>query len=853
VSADYRRILVLALLALLLVGLANGVLFFVPLYASFVDPSSSTGTFDRAIDEQNAYVADARRDVLVLGDSRVYGGLDPASADAAGDGLRFLNAGVPGSTPRTWFTFDRAIDPTARRFRAVVIPVDSYTDDTSAIGSLDAADHPTDAHEIVFHSGFADIPAFAGSFDEGALQRANAFDLALRGPVLRDDVQDLLNDPAARVSVLRNPPRGDFAPGAAHPFATVLTGLRIDFGQGTIDAPAWVSPAERVEIARQELPIAVESPAYAAYRRNWLGRIVTRYRAAGVPVVIVRIPARPIHRALPPPPAGSLVELAAGGDVWLVPQAPYVALEQPALFADHDHLDRVGSVLFSRLLARDVRHATDALAADRRQPAVVAPVPPHARNVSLRAWLGIGAPIPLQSWDYALFLGLVAVVFYALPRRWRTGWLLLASYYFYLRWNAWYVVLLGAITLCDFVVALLVPRLSGWRGRLALANGVGANLAFLGILKYTNFLTASLAALLGMHGDPWVLRLLVPVGISFHTFQSISYLVDVARGRVKPVTDLPAYALYIAFFPQLLSGPIVRAARFFGELTAWRAPDGEQVERGLREMVLGLTKKLVVADQFAPISDAYFGAVGSQVGAPAAWCAVIAFTVQIYFDFSGYSDIAIGSARLLGFAFPANFRRPYLAVGIADFWRRWHISLSTWLRDYLYIPLGGSRGGTLATLRNVMITMLLGGLWHGASWTFVAWGGYYGLLLCLERVSGIPRELSGWGPVRILRMLITLLLVMIGWVFFRAASFPDAFTVLHAMVLGGPGPATIAPWLLVPLAVALAIGLVQERGARWDWQRIPIGVQAGALAGLLLALEVCSWPGQSVPFVYFKF
>jgi D-alanyl-lipoteichoic acid acyltransferase DltB (MBOAT superfamily) len=383
------------------------------------------------------------------------------------------------------------------------------------------------------------------------------------------------------------------------------------------------------------------------------------------------------------------------------------------------------------LLGRDVRAALAAPSAVAAVPRIVgapAPAPPApGAGAKLFTLLAIGVPIPPQSYDYVLFLLVVGALFYALPRRMRWAWLLLASYYFYARWNASYVVLLAVLTLSDFIIALLLARPGARHRRLLLALGVGANLAFLGTFKYANFLTGNLAAALHVPADPWLVSWLVPIGISFHTFQSISYLVDVHRGRVKPESNLLHYALYIGFFPQLLAGPIVRAGRYFGELHVWQPPDLDQVERGLREIVLGTIKKLVIADQFAPIADAYFGALRAHPGAPAAWCAVFAFTLQIYFDFSGYSDIAIGSARLLGFVFPENFRRPYLAAGITDFWRRWHISLSTWLRDYLYIPLGGNRDGIAATLRNLMLTMLLGGLWHGASWTFVAWGGYHGV------------------------------------------------------------------------------------------------------------------------------
>jgi alginate O-acetyltransferase complex protein AlgI len=426
-----------------------------------------------------------------------------------------------------------------------------------------------------------------------------------------------------------------------------------------------------------------------------------------------------------------------------------------------------------------------------------------------------------------------------------------ASYYFYLRWNGWYVVFLVFLTITDFAIAL---RLEEARYRKTLlALGIGLNLAFLGAFKYTNFVTSSLFALRGNTVDPWYVALVVPVGISFHTFQSISYLVDVSTGRTTATRKPLDYALYISFFPQLLAGPIVRAGRFLGELTDWHAPDADRVERGVREIVLGLVKKLVIADQFAPVADRYFAAPALQPSATAAWCAAFAFAIQIYFDFSGYSDIAIGSARLLGFDFPANFRRPYFATGFSDFWRRWHITLSTWLRDYLYIPLGGDRVGRFATYRNLSITMLLGGLWHGANWTFVAWGAYHAALLSVERAFKVRNTTSLGASARIVRVGLTFFAVLLGWVLFRAQSFGDAFATYRAMVVGGGGPSTLPIWPLIGLVVAFGIGVAQERGASWNWRTRPLGIQAATLATLLVLCELASWPGANQPFIYFKF
>ena len=380
--------------------------------------------------------------------------------------------------------------------------------------------------------------------------------------------------------------------------------------------------------------------------------------------------------------------------------------------------------------------------ADRRGTPPAAPEREHHSLSWFAAACGIGIPLRFQSYEFWLFFAIVVALFYLLPRRYGRIVLLIVSYYFYARWNAWYVLFLWILTASDFAIAIWIEDAKERQRRsirLLLGLGVTANLAFLATFKYANFASSTVAALVGMHQNPWLVNLFVPIGISFHTFQSISYLVDVYRGRTVAVRKPLDYALYLAFFPQLLAGPIVRAGLFFGELFNWRPPGPEDFTYGAARASFGLVKKTVIADQFASVANAYFDSIASHPGAPAAWSALFAFSMQIYFDFSGYSDIAIGCARMLGFVFPENFRMPYLATSITDFWHRWHITLSTWLRDYLYVPLGGNRHGTLATLRNLMITMLLGGLWHGAQWTFVAWGGFHGVLLCVERVFGIGR------------------------------------------------------------------------------------------------------------------
>ncbi len=772
-----------------------------PLYRNLINPASTTGSFEASIRELQAWKADTTRDVLVLGDTRIYAGLDPAMASENAGGLRFLNAGIPGTNPRCWFFYDRAIDPTAKRFRAIVIPFDSYTDDTSAIGSLDADDHQSDLNYIVFETHLGDLATVADSFGNALLRSQIVSRLVLRGPLLTADINDFLQNPNARLTALRTFQQSSFHPETWHPFPTSTATLRVDFAKGTIRYPTWMSASERTELNVQLLRTPEASPTYAAYRERWLLPLLERYRQAHVPIIFLRIPTRPTHRVLPPPPNGSVIEMARQVGASIVPQDAYVALEKPALFADHDHLNRTGSQRFSALLGHDV-----ASAIARPIPSVgherhkaLSPLPLTSMRKEVFAALALGAPIEFQSLDFAIFFIALLSLFYTIPRRLRSWLLFVASYYFYVRWNTFFVVVIAVITLSDYLIARAIEPSEGPRRRALLVFGVFVNLAFLGTFKYLDFASGTVASILRLHPNPWYIALIVPVGISFHTFQSISYLVDVERRRTSAITSLLDYAVYIAFFPQLLSGPIVRAERFFHELNEWRAPSAAKVETGVTEIALGLIKKLAIADQMAPSVDTYFNNPTAYPGTSAAWGAAFAFAMQIYFDFSGYTDIAIGCARLLGFDFPANFNRPYFAQTITAFWRRWNMTLSSWLRDYVYIPLGGNRRGTFATYRNLVLTMLLAGLWHGANWTFVVWGGYHGALLAVERRLGLGSEVRTV-PIRLIRWLGTFALVTVGWVLFRAATFGDAFVILRSMLTlssGSPPLSDSWPWPLL--------------------------------------------------------
>jgi alginate O-acetyltransferase complex protein AlgI len=851
--------------AFALFALIDVMAFRTDLYHRFLDPSSSTGGFESAIAQFRQFRSDSRRDILVLGDSRIYSGLDPSAASAASGTLRFVNGGVPGTTPRCWPFFVRAIDPSASRFRAVVIAVDTYGDDDSAIGSVDGDDRPMDLRYVVFQTRLSDLPKLAGSFSDPRERVEHGIDLFLRGPELRDDFQALVANPLARAAeIARARGATTYLPLASHPRVESLDGLRVTFATGTIQYPPGISNNERGAIGRQVLAIPKPSPSYARYREQWLAPIVERYEGVGVPVIFVRIPTRPAHRASTQLPSGSLVAIARQTGARLIPAQGYIALERPELFADEDHLNTEGSLRFSRLLGADVRRV---LAEPARAPtptanaAPLAPAAPHRAPSLFATAVGIGIPLRFGSYEFWFFLAIVAALFYGLPRRAGRFVLLFASYYFYARWNAWYVLFLWILTASDFAIAIAVERMreSHQRySRLVLGIGIAANLAFLASFKYANFASGTVAALVGMHQNPWLVNLFVPIGISFHTFQSISYLVDVYRGKMRAIRTPLDYALYLAFFPQLLAGPIVRAGLFFGELFAWRPPGPDDVTYGLARAGFGLFKKMAIADQFASIANTYFDSMAAHPGAPAAWSALFAFGMQIYFDFSGYSDIAIGCARLFGFVFPENFRMPYLATSVTDFWHRWHITLSTWLRDYLYIPLGGSRHGKLATLRNLMLTMILGGLWHGAQWTFVAWGGFHGVMLCVERLLGIGHERDvPRGIVAVARIVLTFAIVTLGWVLFRSPTFGVAVGVYRALVAGGAGPGLLGGWQAVLATGIVAFGAVRLLLERWkveiSWTGLRPLAQIGTLTGLLLTLELLTWPGASPPFIYFKF
>ena len=454
--------------------------------------------------------------------------------------------------------------------------------------------------------------------------------------------------------------------------------------------------------------------------------------------------------------------------------------------------------------------------------------------------------------NFVVFLVVVLSLFYILPRPWRRYLLLASSLFFYMAWNAKYVVVILSLITIDYAAALWIIKREGWRRRVALLVSLGANIGLLGWFKYANFLGGIWIDLFypGRQFQP--LDIILPLGISFHTFQSISYVIDVYRGEQPAITSYVDYALFVAFFPQLVAGPIVRARQFFVDYFNWRPPTGEEWQRGFALILTGYVKKLICADQFALVADRYYSNPAAIPGFMPAWTGTIAFGLQIFFDFSGYTDIAIGIALLFGFHFPENFRRPYLSASVTEFWRRWHMTLSRWLRDYVYISLGGNRKGKVRTYANLMFTMLLGGLWHGASWNFVLWGGYHGAALAIERALWGREEKKGW--VRIPLTIFTFAIVTIGWVFFRAKTFGAAVFVIGQMFSGPRGVSLLSPiqWQLA--LATLLIALAEEYGqVLTRLAQSPAWARTLAAVIALLAIEIFTASDQSIPFVYFQF
>ena len=474
------------------------------------------------------------------------------------------------------------------------------------------------------------------------------------------------------------------------------------------------------------------------------------------------------------------------------------------------------------------------------------------------------------------FLPAALLLYYAVPRRAKHLLLTLSSYLFYGWANPLFVFLLLVSTLIDYVCGLVIaghgvrewgsaiqqlqpgtPRTR--RQRIALIASVVSNLSLLGFFKYFNFGTDNFDALVAWLGLPELqiqraISVVLPLGISFYTFQSMSYTIDVYRGHARALRSFIDFACYVSMFPQLVAGPIIRFSEVADQL-AQRTHTATKFARGVAFVSVGLAKKILIANPCGKVADVAFGA--GSIGALDAWYGVVGYAFQIYFDFSAYSDMAVGLGLMLGFVFSKNFDSPYLAQSITEFWRRWHISLSTWLRDYLYIPLGGNHRGPARTYVNLALVMLLGGLWHGAAWNFVVWGGLHGLLLAGERLR---RKVSpyAWLPSAG-RQAVTFILVLITWVFFRAEDLPSATQYLGSMF--GLVPVHESAGLLSGIlyqpyylgTVLMAALVTWTCPQTWDWTRTITSMKAAAIVGLWLASVAVLATQAYNPFIYFIF
>jgi D-alanyl-lipoteichoic acid acyltransferase DltB (MBOAT superfamily) len=460
---------------------------------------------------------------------------------------------------------------------------------------------------------------------------------------------------------------------------------------------------------------------------------------------------------------------------------------------------------------------------------------------------------------------LVVLGLHNLPLPWRVRKinLLLASYLFYAAWNPFFVILLWTSTFVDwFVAKWMAEARTLTRRKTILILSLTVNLGLLGYFKYGTFLLTNLSTLLqqvGITYQPAGAEIFLPIGISFYTFETLSYTLDVYRKQTPPWKSFLDFALFVAFFPHLVAGPIVRAVDFLPQCLTPRRATARQLGWGFTLLLIGLFEKVILADQLlAPAADQVYTA-GEKAGGVDAWIGTLAFSGQIFFDFAGYSTCAIGAALCLGFVLKDNFRFPYAALGFSDFWRRWHISLSTWLRDYLYISLGGNRRGAARTHVNLLLTMLLGGLWHGASWRFVIWGGLHGVYLVVERLLGAVwkrSRLLEHVAARVLLVLLTYLCVSVAWVFFRAQDFHVAFIILRAMVTGGARAQvlegeTMSMVIAITFLLLLGQWLLRESSIEELAGRLPWWLRSLVLTGLLLSLALAS--GDERAFIYFQF
>ena len=470
------------------------------------------------------------------------------------------------------------------------------------------------------------------------------------------------------------------------------------------------------------------------------------------------------------------------------------------------------------------------------------------------------------TFEFVLFFVTVLLIRICLRNFSLEKWfLLIASYVFYMSWSIPCAFLILFTSLVDYLVGVGLGRIENQRKRkLLLVVSIVANLGVLGFFKYTNFLLENVGwglTTLGFQVQPMHYDILLPVGISFFTFQSMTYTIETYRRNIPPSHSPRDFLLFVAFFPQLLAGPINRAADLLPQFTRRVRATAMDFEAGLAQFALGAVKKLVISDQIAPNVDLIFANPGSYGGITLLQGA-LGYAIQIYCDFSGYSDMAIGCARMMGFRFMENFQMPYSALSITEFWRRWHISLSSWFRDYLYIPLGGNRKGTERTYLNLMVTMLLCGLWHGASWNFVFWGGLHGAALAIHRVwqgwelfeslNDNPSFQFVW---RLISRLLTLSVVVVGWIFFRAQNWDIAWVYLdRLMTWSQDGTQLVSPYIIPALVAVVAAHLLVHKDSNWADKMPQRNFLSRVLYFAFLVICIVSLGAtDSAPFIYFQF
>jgi D-alanyl-lipoteichoic acid acyltransferase DltB (MBOAT superfamily) len=469
-----------------------------------------------------------------------------------------------------------------------------------------------------------------------------------------------------------------------------------------------------------------------------------------------------------------------------------------------------------------------------------------------------------NSLEYLIFLPVAWTLFWTVPVRWRLDLMLVASYVFYASWSVPYAAMIFGLVVMNYTFGLALSG-AGHRRRALLATFIVVDLAVLALFKYADFGVSSFAAatnaVLGTRLDPPLLQLVLPLGISFFTFEFIHYLVDVYRGEVA-VNSFSKFHVFSAFFPTQIAGPIKRFQQFVPSLASLGHFDSVLAKEGLWLISRGLVKKVLLGDRLAPwVNDGIAAASDGAIGTTDAWVTMLAFALQVYFDFSGYTDIARGSAALFGFRIPINFNMPYLATSLADFWRRWHISLSTWLRDYVYFSLGGSRRPMAIVMLNLFITMVVAGLWHGAAWHFAAFGAMWGIGLALQHLLQKRISLPASRPLALFGWAFTMLFYVVSLVFFRAPDFDAVGVMLQAMAGNGVGAGTQTQrgtLFVVGLAVALIVTWLVSRNG---WTRPKVGLPAGRLRPILLGaaasfvivIASLTAPAQSEAFFYFQF